>query len=391
MATKVLTFLGARLDKTKPPFKYKHEGTVYEGYAFAEALKQFVKYDEMIVFVTDVAERDVWNHLPALNNDKKKRIRRVHIPTGDQPGDMWTLFETVVGQVDEADTVIFDVTQGLRSLPFLTFLFAAYLKSAKHVTISAVYYGAIELKDADGASPVQDLSEFVDFLNWISATDAFVRRGDGEDLAELLGDSEPDVTRIIRTISLGLRTTRPYETFSAAAELEDALTDKDWQRVASLRPFALISPKLARDYQRFALASPTENQQDALSRQLELVAWYFDHEQFEQVATLATEWIVSALVFRFGGDVMNYHGYRSTVEKALNGINSEKYTPLLDNLPFRAELDTLWGHLKDIRNDIAHCGIRKKADTIVNLQTRVAEAYKQFDELAPKLIKVTTP
>ena len=68
------------------------------------------------------------------------------------------------------------------------FLFAAYLKAAKNVTIDAIYYGALELGNSETGipAPVIDLSEFVSMIDWLTATDQFIKTGNGKSLANLL-------------------------------------------------------------------------------------------------------------------------------------------------------------------------------------------------------------
>jgi CRISPR-associated DxTHG motif protein len=219
-----------------PGSVYTWQGEEYEGGVFSLALRQFVEHDRMLVCNTPEAEEKTWPALLALND---ARIEPVSIPKGETTAEMWEIFNTITEKVNYQETVIFDITHGLRSLPFLVFLFAAYLKSAKQVNIEAIYYGAFELGKP---APVIDLSEFVSIIDWLMATNQFVKTGDGEILADLLKKGIPSgielrddiaarelknhfksASTAIESISLALRLTRPTETMQQATKLEKAL------------------------------------------------------------------------------------------------------------------------------------------------------------------------
>jgi hypothetical protein len=59
---KIITFLGRYPKDTQ----YEFNGQVYSGRVFAEALRQFVTYDEMLVFATEEARADAWPVLVEL-------------------------------------------------------------------------------------------------------------------------------------------------------------------------------------------------------------------------------------------------------------------------------------------------------------------------------------
>lgn len=151
---KIITFLG---DRGALQTTYSYNGNLYVGGVFAEALRQFCQYDTMLVCVTEKAKENTWSVLEALADPC---IKPIDIPTGRTTDEMWQTFKIITEYVDENDRVIFDITHGLRSLPFLVFLFAAYLKAAKNVTIEAIYYGALELGNSRNGipAPVIDLS-----------------------------------------------------------------------------------------------------------------------------------------------------------------------------------------------------------------------------------------
>ncbi len=257
--TTIVTFLGDRgLRETKYSFGDRNQS--YTGGVFAEALVQFCEFDRMIVCVTEKAKLNTWSKLVNLHSDP--RIQALDIPTGTDTGEMWQTFEIIAAEIPEGESVIFDITHGLRSLPFLVFLFAAYFKAAKNVSIEAIYYGALDLTTEEIA-PVIDLSEFISMIDWITATTRFTEMGNGQALADLLRNEIPtngelsdrsdwtdlsvsleNTASAIETISLALSITRPIEVMASAAKLEATLkrsADAFGQRA---RPFQLLSDRV---------------------------------------------------------------------------------------------------------------------------------------------------
>lgn len=376
---KVITFLGKYPKETQ----YKHGGVVYSGQVFAEAMHQFVEYDEMLVFVTDEARAESWPVLAALNDP---RIRDVPIRTGETTAEIWEMFSAVTTQVNEGETVIFDITHGLRSLPFLVFLFAAYLKSAKRVTIEAVYYGALELGDpkAGRPAPVIDMSEFVGMLDWLTASDRFIRFGDAQDLAGLLKQVAVDEAAhtplqksadTLTRLSQALRLIRPVDAMQLSADLPLALENARpvAQTVPGAWPYALIASDLERAYKEFALPDPLQldKSQISLSKQRDLIQWYVERQQWVQAVSLAREWLVTWVMWHLDeADYLNQPLRESIAEvmskeaqrrREAKEEKREFHPILLRGIPEISKVLGYWLSLAGVRNDIDHAGMREKA------------------------------
>lgn len=180
---KVITFLGTSARETT----YSYGGVTYRGRVFGEALCQFLDFDQMLVFVTEEASQTTW---PILERRRDPRIERVPISLGGGESHLWDLFDRLTEVVDTEDRVVFDITHSFRFMPFLVLLAAAYLREARKVCIDAIYYGAYEMGNEEEGkpAPVLDLSPFVSLLDWVTASNQFVRTGNAHYLAELLGE-----------------------------------------------------------------------------------------------------------------------------------------------------------------------------------------------------------
>lgn len=339
---KIITFLGATLIKDREgnlvKTNYLHNGKIYPGSVFPEALRQFTSYDKMLVFVTKKAREVTWPQLEGLNDE---RITPVDIPTGNTTEELWELFGIILGQVDEGDCVIFDITQGLRSTPFLMFLFASFLKIARNVSIEAIYYGAFELGNPrEGIpAPVFDLSEFVEMLDWLTATDRFVTTGDGQALTALLKEKMPPGLQMgkdesaralgkdlrsaadgIEEMSQALLMVRPFETMTSGLAVSKILTSSEERITETAPPFGALVDRVRKSYGQFALESPLEPEAALpnLMRQLDMIGWYLAHQQAVQATLLMREWLISA--FMAVNRIFPFHDriQREKVEKQFN-------------------------------------------------------------------------
>jgi CRISPR-associated DxTHG motif protein len=373
---KIITFLGRR----PLPTQYDFKGRLFSGRVFAEALRQFEDFDEMLVCLTPEAREDAW---PVLRDLDDARIKAVPIPRGETTEEMWQMFDAILPHVAQGDEVIFDITHGLRSLPFLIFLFAAYLKTTRAVTIRAIYYGAFELGDSkqNKPAPVIDLSGFIAMLDWITAADRFMRFGDSQDLAELVQKTGPyraghplaAATGALDALSQSLRLIRPIDAMQISARLPAALDAAlpAAQSSPAARPYAFLVGDLRRAYDAFAQAEPLEaaHLPQFLARLRDLVGWYVRHQQWVQAVSLAREWLITWVMWHLGeDDLMNQKLRESVAETMSQEAQRRKeakeqkrsYQPLfLRDVP---QIDGVlgdWLSLAGVRNDIDHAGMRR--------------------------------
>ena len=405
----IITFLGTIIK----PTTYRLGEIDYIGRVFAEALREFVEFDRMLVCATERARVTTWPIMESLGDP---RIVRLDIDTGQDSEELWHIFDTLTAAVNEGDTLIFDITHGLRSLPFLVFLAAAYLKAAKRVTIEAIYYGAYELGQP---APVVDLSEFVTLLEWLTAADRFVQTGDGRPLASLLREHMPpglamrddleeralgkglrDAAAAIEGVTLALRVTRPLETMRSAARLEAALREARDAVAARARPFALLAEQVRDSYAPFALTQPLDRTHWGanLRLQLAMLRWYLENGQVVQAATLAREWLVSLVAYRVGAaSLVDRDGERFPVEGALNNARRVRAGEVVNRpshrdadlaaLPALDDLIDVWNKVIELRNDIAHVGMHEHPKSARDLLRDMVAIYPELEKLAQALLE----
>ncbi len=401
----IITFLGKR----PTLISYSFQGRVIKGEVFAKALRGFVDFDRMLVFTTPEAHTTTWPVLAELND---ARIREIPITIGASNEEMWKLFDAVISQINEGETVIFDITHGLRSIPFLAFLFAAYLKTAKQVTIEAIYYGAFELGDEkkDIPAPVIDLSEYVTMLDWITATDQFVQTGNAIRLANLLESREKNAAEALRSVSRAAFLTQPFSLSKEAQKLQAELKKAASSFVHTSQPFTILAEKVVQTFTPFVLPEeiskdvpvPFEAGEELLSREWDLIEWYYSHGQWMQALTLAREFLVDLVTCKVGNEIDLKPENRNMVERGITGVfkigkkfrdefgEERLYTEsdlnrfgakFYETHPNAQEIATLFDTFSTLRNQLNHAEHKKDALRFSKLVQKIPQELEKVRQL----------
>ena len=412
---KVISFLG--IGQYKTTF-YTWQNNEYETEFFAEAVAHLLKPEEMIVCVTPTVREGEksrnWANLQKRFEAASIQYCGLEIPEGHSENELWAIFDALTGAVLEGEEVVFDLTNSFRSLPFLSFLAIAYLRIARNIKVKHVLYGAYDAKDQNNRSPVFDLTPFVALLDWTNATSRFLETGDGHSLSDLLKSGMPTGVQMgenlelrmlgqnmkysaeaIQTVSLALQVTRPIEVMESSAHLSDTLMQALPLFAEKARPFAVLAEKVVGQYGQFGLEDAAEsvNFNESLKRQLTMIEWYLSREQVVQAATLMREWVVSLLAYHFNVPMFDLKTGRELVEKSINNgverrkINARPIDPgsldeRLEGLPQAELIYGLWSRMAELRNDIAHVGMRPNPKTASQLKQKISALLPQFEKLA---------
>ncbi len=409
MSTILITFLG-KMSPTPRLAHYTFDGQTYAGYVFPEALRQFVDYDRMVVFVT--AEARVTS-LPYLTKLNDPRITAVDIPDGRLANERWAIFDKLVGVVEDQDTVLFDITHGFRSIPFFVFQAIAFLKSARRdVTVARVLYGEFGQDGAPG--PVIDLTDLVSLLDWMSATDQFVDLGNSRPLvAELekttaaLPPADPDRQRLadfanaLGGVSDSLQLVIADRAMSDAHRLRLSLRQAHEPLQRHVRPFLPLIQRVETAFAPFALPEGLQrNVWQALARERRIVAWYLRRHLFYQAIALAFEWLISYALALLADDTLSREEIRlhmAVVNKAerlgVHRLSPREHERLprakavLNRLmpAERQRLLTLFADVSRQRNDLMH------ASKTVHEQMTAAQREAAITTVCQQLTQLPLP
>ncbi|MCW5933528.1 MAG: TIGR02221 family CRISPR-associated protein [Fimbriimonadia bacterium] len=401
---KLLTFVGTGSYK-EVSYQWKSLEPIQTAF-FAHALSTWLNPEEILVFLTQEAEKHPnWEEglkgiLQGYN------ITPVPISSGKSDAELWEVFDKMVSEIDAGSEVVIDVTHAFRSIPMLAFVAAAFMTRAKAIHIKHILYGAFEAQDSTGIAPVFDLTPFMTLLDWMNATDQFIQSGDSRRMASILKETNDAIYRnsivsegeglptklsslsgAMTDLSQALLTVRTDEIPKFASKLPQSLdlASKDTEKW--VQPLDLLIEQIREKYAPF--------QRDDLESQRALVDWYVQNDHVIQAVTLAREWLVSWSCARLKVDHIKERlkveaciknvSQRNKRERESNNKEREDEYPSKWYDVIASERDFLdaWRFVRDLRNDVAHCGIRKNPDPS-------SAVYKKAQEIPERLSKLRT-
>ena len=381
---KALSFLGPSNYQFT---KYRYRGQEVPTRFFAETLPRFFPATEkVLIFATPTVRKH--SNLEELRSRLGDLLAVVPIPESHTEKALWEIFDALTEHVAEGERVVFDITSSFRSLPFLTFIAAAFLRSARSVEVAAVLYGAFEARDEHNVSPVFDLTSFVTLFDWLAATNQFLYTGNARELAAQLEKSDQPalhpLAQNVRNIAQGLALLRPRDVSDAALQLPDNLKAV---RAHFPKPFEVVVQPLETAYTRFAVRS--SDPREHLYRQLEMINWYLDKERYVHALALAREWAVSLVCLHFGDDLWDKDD-RADAEILLSGgkrgNRESRHRHEWHSVPCGWRLRQLWKeppcNLSKLRNDVLHTGFRKNPETAEEIIERAREAIRELNAIA---------
>jgi len=378
---------------------------------FQEALVEFYHPETLYVLLTQTVETFIprgasesnWEALQKRLHGKVSLQPIKNIPERNSPEDVWSIFQQVTNCLQDGDSVIFDITHSFRSVPVVALIAVSYLRVVRKVKIEGLLYGAFEAKNKEtNETPTFDLLPIVSLLEWTTATDQFIKTGNGEALASLLHSSNSTTENLaasIKGIAQGLQLLRPMDVMRESALLPDRIKEATPIVSQSVPPFESLLERVEKDYGKFGLANPedyTTNSKLSLIRQLKMIEWYAEKGQTVQALSLAREWLPSLLCYHFELDPLDKPN-RDEIElllaggtrKGYDGVPDRKSTYLDQWLEIskktRTQLTNLWGgqsNLAKLRNDVLHAGFRKNPKSAKKILDETDEIIKILNTIA---------
>jgi len=403
---KCLSFLGTgQLRDTR----YRYQDKVCQTPVVQEAIASFFPIDEIVLFTTKKAEET--NYRQVLS--RCPTAKKIPVPDGQSEDELWMIFSQVAGEVNEGDTIIFDITHGFRSLPFIALLSAAYLQEAKEARLAGIVYGAFEAGDGT-ETPLFDLSGFLQIFEWMAGVKSFVTHGDAREIKTLIqkiagerfqsSGGKVGPTHIgsfaskLEEFTSSVRLSLPVEGIAHARSIVGALPGAE-EEIGTYTPALKPLIKKIATIERFSAAAPDENTgpcNDHLFKQLELIKHQVERGLYPQAAMLAREWMVSVLLCAAGdgGQWLNKK-VRENAERTLSGgvmktqntwYERTIYSDWFESLPCWKDCAKIWDQITSIRNDIAHCGMNKQGSKPSRIESRIQELTQNLDKFAQYLL-----
>lgn len=372
---KAFTFLG--LGKYEDTIYIKHdENESCETDLFPIAVADLYKPDQMILFITQKVKEAKGDDLAKLTEKFGENFCIKDIPNGNSTEELWEIFQTCANAIDDGDEIILDITHAFRSIPLLIFIVAAYLRQAKQVKLQHIIYGAFEARDQETEqTPIFDLTPFVDLLDWMNAFTIFQRSGDAGDIAKL--NLPNSIKRALTNVSEALLTNRTFE----AQEAIFRFAKMDFNHPESLSrqpvPFQMLTERLKESYENIGVNQPRNEPKKSLKAQYEQIKWYVVNQHYLQAITLMREWMVSWECIQLKKKEWLNQDVRRTTEDELNErVDHQNF----HNLDFTK----LWRQCRDLRNDLAHCGMREDPRKSHKAISTTEDLFSEFEKFVQK-------
>lgn len=125
-------------------------------------------------------------HSLRLEHELRLPVQCVLIPFARDTAEQIEVLTLLAAQVHEGENLCLDVTHSFRHLPMLALVAARYLSHVSKVNVSELYYGALEMTEPGGETPVLRLSGLLRMLDWVEGLATYDKDGDYGVFAPLL-------------------------------------------------------------------------------------------------------------------------------------------------------------------------------------------------------------
>jgi len=379
--------------------RYCRETTCVETDLVQEAIYHLYHPEEIIILLSDPAAADVASSLDERNIPTNK----VWIPYGTNEDQLWEIFRTLCSIVKDKESIIFDITAGCHSLPFMTFLAASYLRSVRSVVIDGVIYAPVV--GDDGFCRFVDLKPMMDILDWIAGVKAVTDYVDAKPVYLLLSEMQGNIHRsgedpnppirltsfagLLWQFSDAVRLSRPIDALYAASGVVREIDEVsgELQRYApSLIPVLAGTRALS---ELAAEPEMAEHLDEYARKQIRLIAFQLEKGLYLQAVTLAREVLITLFMIRMRLDPdWRDADTRHDVSRTLTGgalaqqqkpYNTTIYSEKLSTYPDSKELILIWVRISDLRNNLAHCGMNQRDDSVRSIRKRASDILPDIE------------
>ena len=251
--TVLISFLGKSRPNVETGYRtatYRFDGGFAETVAFfGTALAKYLQPDRLILVGTSGSMWDVFfdrndpqgnavelmdavennrvnaamlaEHAIRLEKELGIQVQCELIPFARNTAEQIEVLTLLAGQVKAGEEISLDVTHGFRHLPMLALVAARYLTHAAKVTVSELYYGALEMTEPGGETPVLRLSGLLRMLDWVEALATYDKDGDYGVFAPLLQADGMEASRanLLEKAAFFERTSNPVKAREALSSV----------------------------------------------------------------------------------------------------------------------------------------------------------------------------
>ena len=252
-------------------------------------------------------------------------VETIDIPDGKNEEEMWKIFNAVYDALMPNDELYFDLTHSYRYLPMLVLVLGNYAKFLKGVKVKHISYGNYEARDtATNEAPLMDILPLTMLQDWTFAAADLIQNGNIEKLQELKEDkalmpllrergkknidkrmAEEHLDNYIKSLKDFLDDMKlclgpnilDGATINHVKDCHEQVSDVFKQVIAPIPP---IIDKIQDSLQRFE-STDTMNR-ESIQNGYEAAKWCYDHQLYQQAATILDENLTTDFCQRLGTD-----------------------------------------------------------------------------------------
>lgn len=300
--------------------------------------------DRIIILLTDGAKETNWHKGIAKRFNRKTEteepyegleqildnmhlpcpVETLSIPDGKSEEEMWTIFNTVYNALKPNDELYFDLTHSFRYLPMLVLVLGNYAKFLKGVKVNHISYGNYEARNAVNEAPLMNILPLTMLQDWTFAAADLIQNGNIEKLQELKesnalipllrerGKKNIDKRMAEEHLDDYIKSLKDFlddmklclgpnilsgATTNRVMDCHEQVSDVFKQVIAPIPP---IIDKIQNSLQRFE-STDTMNP-ESIQNGYEAAKWCYDHQLYQQAATILDENLTTDFCQRLGTD-----------------------------------------------------------------------------------------
>ena len=337
-------------------------------------------FDEKYIFCTKEAYE---NRFKELEEEKNYKYKSIEIVKGKDEEEIWSIFQKIYDVLEENDEVTFDVTHSYRFLPMLGLLLLQHAKFLKNIKVKKLCYGAFEMKytakDDDGneieVSPIMDFTSFSKLQDWSLSGYSFVKTGMAEHFSDLAKKEFKSKSKDVNRDKNNLRNiSKKLEDIALDIYTNRGINIVEGNKIAVIKeemrevkkdlypPFTLVIDKIEKDIHNFKIKN--------VNNVFYAVEWCIEKKLFQQGITMLQEGLITFLLNKANIDYTNKNN-REELSNFIGLENIKEYSGDIEKMQnivrelnekqidFQ-KLKSLYGNIKNIRNDINHGGFNLK-------------------------------
>ena len=384
--------------------------------------KEWTSEDRAYVFITDRSETDNWIVKDNCRTNQRSKeseqyyglkkvlcdmslpctVESVKIKDGKDENEMWDIFNTIYGCLQDGDELYFDLTHAFRYLPMLVLVLGSYAKFLKNVKIAYISYGNFDSRTKCADNPDRDEAPIVDLLplsilqDWTFAAGQFIKSGNVEEIVKLCENEFLPLVKASRGKDVAATALR-YYTKVLNSTIQDfrfcrgiSLIDSD--NIISLRQSTLDLRASMIDSLNPLLGKIVESFGDfydysSVNNAYRAAVWCYNKGMFQQSATILQETVVTFFCRRHGLNELVEED-RRVVNDTFFAINrakccelSGRCKELMNDGYIDKELAMSFDKLSKTRNHFNHAGMKRDRKTAEDMRRDIEDSLSSFKHL----------